>query len=81
MGVDLSRSGGVNGTGLINPNVDDAGKPQWNKTLTFVTFCVCSGLDNEVLCNQGTTAFHPMPYFYAAILAFENYFLNSYKPT
>ena len=80
-GVDLSRSGGVNGTGLINPNVDDAGKPQWNKTLTFVTLCVCSGIDNEALCNQGTTPFHPISYFYVAILAFLGYSLTFYKPT
>ena len=81
MGVDLSRSGGVNGTGLINPNVDDAGKPQWNKTLTFVTFCVCEGVGNEVLCNQGTTTFHPISDFYVAILAFLGYFLTFYIPT
>ena len=81
VGVDLSRSGGVNGTELIDPNVDDTGKPQWNKTLTFVTFCVCEGVGKEVLCNQGTTTFHPISDFYVAILAFSGYFLTFYKPT
>ena len=81
LGVDLSRSGGVNGTELIDPNVDDTGKPQWNKTLTFVTFCVCEGVGKEALCNQGTTTFHPISDFYVAILAFLGYFLTFYKPT